>query len=325
MVVRSVSDHDAHWQVSHPKAGDGHAALTSGGKLLDCWPLGGTRRMMIVSSTFGQSTVDSFPPAELRTELIDPLLRPDPESILRIHEQRPDSIDAILACARRRREALVPGTAPIGRMTEPLQRADPQIVRAERGQCEHVLALNPADHRILRGGRAGRVRDHRPGLAVIASYLDAVRSADVGRIPARGDAIGRHVLPLGAELAELPVGPGLPAVGREPPPVADGAVPDFAARPEGEGVDEIEGDGMRGGVDARLDPLPAPRSLPQHKDPLAIRTDPDRAVRRARQRQHVHAPSARIGKLRYALSRDRASREKHEPRAEGPTPHTPRR
>src|SRR2546429_534207 len=81
----------------------------------------------------------------------------------------------------------------------------------------------------------------QPGRPPIRRQLDPVGRAHVHGVAPRDDAVGRDVLPLGAELLELPVGPGLAAVGREAPPVPYRAVPDLPVRPERESVYEIEG------------------------------------------------------------------------------------
>src|SRR5207245_1502619 len=78
------------------------------------------------------------------------------------------------------------------------------------------------------------VGDRRPGRAAIPRQLDAVGGAHVHGVAPRDDAVGRDVLPRGAELFELPVRPGLAAVGRQAPPVPHGAVPDLALRAEPE-------------------------------------------------------------------------------------------
>src|SRR5205823_777970 len=104
------------------------------------------------------------------------------------------------------------------------------------------------------------------------------------------DAVRRDVLPFRAELSELPVLPRLAAVGVEPPAVADGAVPDLPFGPEGEGVDEVPRDGMSSGIPRRPVLLPPPGSLAVHEDALAVGADPQRRIRRARDRQHVDTP-----------------------------------
>src|SRR6059036_3685917 len=110
----------------------------------------------------------------------------------------------------------------------------------------------------------------------------------------RDDAVGRDVLPRGAELFELPVRPGLAAVGRQAPPVPHGAVPDLGPRAEPEGVHEVEGNRPGGGVARVLQLLPAPGSLPEHEDPLAVGTDPHRLVGRASDREHVDTKAGRV-------------------------------
>src|SRR5258707_10121727 len=72
----------------------------------------------------------------------------------------------------------------------------------------YVLILNPPPHRILSRRRANRIRYHAPRRPIIPRQLDAVGRSDVRRVPARHDSVGRHVLPLGAELTKLPVLPG---------------------------------------------------------------------------------------------------------------------
>src|SRR5437667_286479 len=119
------------------------------------------------------------------------------------------------------------------------------------------------------------------GPAAIPRQLDAVGGAHVHGVAPRDDAVGRDVLPRGAELFELPVRPGLAAVGRQAPPVPHRAVPDLAPRAEPEGVDEVEGNRPGGGVARVLQLLPAPGSMPDHEDPLAICAEPKRLVGRA--------------------------------------------
>src|SRR2546427_9649625 len=114
-------------------------------------------------------------------------------------------------------------------------------------------------------------------------------------------AVGRHVLPLRAELRHLPIGPGLAAVRGEAPAVTDGAVPDGAPRPESERLDEVPGDRVGGGVHVVAAVLPGPRARPQDIDPLTVGPDPDGAVRRPREREHVHAEAGRVGQGRERL------------------------
>src|SRR5256885_625203 len=133
------------------------------------------------------------------------------------------------------------------------------------------------------------------GHAAIPRQLDPVGRAHVHGVAPGDDAVGRDVLPFGAELLELPVGPGLAAVGRQAPPIPDRAVPDFPVRPECEGVYEVEGNRPRGRVARVLDLLPAPRSLPQDEDPLPVRADPEGVVGPPGQSEHVHAEAGGVG------------------------------
>src|SRR5207245_9157229 len=108
-------------------------------------------------------------------------------------------------------------------------------------------------------------------------------------------AVSRRVLPLGAERSHLPTGPGLPAVRGEAPAVPDGAVPDRARRPESERVDEVPRDGVGRSIRALADVLPGRRARPQDIDPLAVGPDPDRAVGRPGEREHVDAETTGVG------------------------------
>src|SRR5947209_2727793 len=115
------------------------------------------------------------------------------------------------------------------------------------------------------------------------------------------DVCSSDLLPLGAERSQLPIGPGLPAVRGEAPAVPDGAVPDRARRPESERVDEVPRDGVGRSIRALADVLPGRRARPQDIDPLAVGPDPDRAVGRPGEREHVDAETGRVGQGRERL------------------------
>src|SRR5690349_7359956 len=205
-------------------------------------------------------------------------------------------------------------------MAQPLERADPEILSGklsralEGGDREDVLVLNPADHRILGRRGTGGVRDHGPRVAVVACDLDPVGGADVGRVTQGGDAVGRHVLPLGAELAEFPVAPRLAVVGRETPAVTDGGVPHLALGPKREPVDEVERDRMRAGVARVFHLFPGLRAAAQHENAFAVCADPDRGVGRARECEHMDAEAARIGQRWNCLRGERGCNGQHEAR-----------
>src|SRR5690606_37630642 len=137
--------------------------------------------------------------------------------------------------------------------------------------------------------RTDAVDDGRPGGALVRGDLEAVRRGDDRRVAAGHDAVRRHVLPLGTQLAEGPVLPGFPAVGGEPPPVAHRAVPDLAAWAEPESVDEVPGNRRVRGVAPDL--APATRIGGQVEDSLAVGPDPHAAVPVLPRRQHVNAPA----------------------------------
>src|SRR5207253_6054816 len=128
---------------------------------------------------------------------------------------------------------------------------------------------------------------------------------DVRRVTQREDSVRRDVLPLGAQLAKLPVPPGLATVGRQPPPVPHRAVPDFAPRPEPERVHEIPGDAVSRGIVGMTELLPVARSRPQHEDALPVGPHPDRAVRPAGQGQHMNPPPRGIRQGRNVLCPER--------------------
>ena len=123
---------------------------------------------------------------------------------------------------------------------------------------------DPSPHGVLRGCRPNRIGDHAPRLPVIPRELDPVSRRDVCRVSARDDSVGCDVLPFGPQLTELPVLPGLAAVERQAPTVADCAVPDLATRSEPERVHEVPGDRMSAGIGGRPNalPLPTPHSPP---------------------------------------------------------------
>ncbi len=122
------------------------------------------------------------------------------------------------------------------------------------------------------GKRTHAVAQGDPVCAVVGGHLDAVGGGHPDRVPADDDPVRRHVLPLGAQLAEGPVGPGLPAVAAYSPAVAQGAVPDLAPLAEGEGMDEVPGDAGPGGVTAEL--LPGGGVRGETEDPAAVGPDP---------------------------------------------------
>src|SRR5204862_2437658 len=135
----------------------------------------------------------------------------------------------------------------------------------------------------------------RPARATFPRKLDAIGGAIIHGVAPRDDSVGRKVLPLRAELLELPVGPCLAAVCRQTPPIPHRAVPDFPVGTEPEGMDEIEGNRPRGRVVRMLDLLPAPGPSAQHEDALPIGPDPDGVVGRASQCEHVHAEAGGVG------------------------------
>src|SRR3989475_783301 len=175
-------------------------------------------------------------------EPVQPALGPDPHGAPGIRGECPHAVDALGAGRRapHRRGVFRPGAPAVGRTGEPPQVSRPQTAVGTTGERQHVLAAQPAPE-MRRRECAGRVADLRPGGAVVPGQLDAVGGAHVHRVAPCDDAVRRDVLPLGAELLELPAGPGLAAVRRQAPPVPHRAVPDLPVRPESEGVHEIEG------------------------------------------------------------------------------------
>src|SRR5262245_50645005 len=75
---------------------------------------------------------------------------------------------------------------------------------------------------------ARRRLDAAPRASAIACDAQPIRSCDVNRVAAVANAIRHHVLPLGPELAELPVLPRAAAIGRAAPAIANRAIPDRA-------------------------------------------------------------------------------------------------
>ena len=151
---------------------------------------------------------------------------------------------------------------------------------------QYVLAADPTPEVGSRGG-AARVGDLGPRRPAIARQLDPVGGGHVDRVASDHDAVGRDVLPLGAELLELPVRPGLAAVGRQAPAVPHRAVPDLAVGSETERLHVVEGDRPRRRVGRVLQLLPAAGSPLEHEHPLPIRAHPDRVVGRAGDGEHV--------------------------------------
>ncbi len=143
------------------------------------------------------------------------------------------------------------------------------------------------------GRWTGRIDDGQPVTAIIGSDLQPVRSGDHRGVADREDPARRHVLPLGAELVVGPVLPGPAVVGREPPAVADGAVPDLAARPEGDRVHEVPGERVRRGV--VLDPAPCALPGRVDQDAVAVGADPDGAVGRDGPGELDHRPAVELG------------------------------
>src|SRR5207302_8573452 len=115
---------------------------------------------------------------------------------------------------------------------------------------------------VLGRRRTGRISDLPPGRTAVPGQLDPVRGADVHRVTARRDAVGCDVLPLGAELPEFPVGPRRAAVDRQPPAVADRAVPNLARGSEPERVHEVPRDLASARVRLARKLLPPPAYRP---------------------------------------------------------------
>ena len=248
------------------------------------------------SDRAGRSSPLIEPCAVCRIEPVEAALRAHPDEAPGIRRERPHPVDAlgVGGGTPRRRRVFRPGAAAVRRAGEAAQMAGPQTAVGAAGQRQHVLAAQPAPGVGCRD-RAGRVGDLRPGRAAIPRQLDAVGGAHIHGVAPRDDAVGRDVLPLGAELLELPVGPCLAAVGRQAPPVPHRAVPDFPVGTESEGMDEIEGNRPRGRVIRVLELFPAPGPSAQHEDALPIGPDPDGVVGRASQREHVHAEARGVG------------------------------
>src|SRR6266550_1754179 len=83
-----------------------------------------------------------------------------------------------------------------------------------RAGAGNSVQLRPPSHDVLGRRCTGRIGDLGPGGPTVPGQFDPVGRADVHRVAARRDAVGGDVLPLGAELLDLPVGPRLAAVGR---------------------------------------------------------------------------------------------------------------
>src|SRR2546423_10983353 len=117
-----------------------------------------------------------------------------------------------------------------------------------------ILAVYATPHRVLGRGRADRVGNHAPGLAIVPGQFDAIGRGDVRGISAGDYSVWSDVLPFRSQLPKLPVLPRLSAVGRQSPAVAHGTIPDLAVQPETKCMHKIPRDRVRRGVGRGMNP-----------------------------------------------------------------------